>query len=126
MDFRKKNMHLIPNCEPPDRVQKWNPESSSYLKVVNIRKYPKISELYFQKIPWKITDLKRNFVILEIINSISSSKNDGISFILLIKSWMVYAVSMKSMRSHITGNEAEFLQNPYEIVSSYDGLKDGF
>ena len=55
--------------------------------------------------------MKRNFVILEIINSISSSKNDGISFVLLIKLWMVYAVSMKSMRSHITGNEAEFLQN---------------
>ena len=139
MDFRKENIHLIPNwfrsnpgvslgwCEPPDGVQKWNPESSSYLKVVNSTwKSPKISELYFQKKPWKITDLKRNFVILEIINSISSSKNDGISFILLIKSWMVYAVSMKSMRSHITGNEAEFLQNPYEIVSSYDGLKDGF
>ena len=32
---------------------------------------------------------------------------------------------MKSMRSHITGNEAEFLKNPYEIVS-YEGLKDGF
>ena len=85
MDFRKENIHLIPNwfrsnpgvslgwCEPPDGVQKWNPESFSYLKVVNSTwKSPKISELYFQKKPWKITDLKRNFVILEIINSIFS------------------------------------------------------
>ena len=57
-------------------------------------------------------NLKRNFVILEIINSISSLKNSGISFVLLIKLWMVYAVSMKSIRQHITGNESEFLQNP--------------
>ena len=41
---------------------------------------------------------------------------------------MVYAVPMKSIR-YITGNEAEFSQNSlslYEIVSCYDGLKDGF
>ena len=43
-------------------------------------------------------DLKRNFVTLEIFNSISSLKNDGISFVLLIKLWMVYAMSMKSIR----------------------------
>ena len=57
-------------------------------------------------------DLKRNFVTLEIFNSISSLKNDGISFVLLIKLWMVYAVSMKSIRQHITGNGSEFSQNP--------------
>ena len=85
-------------CEHPDRVQKWSPGSSSYSKVVNTWQYPKISELYFQKIPWKITDLKRNFVILEIINSISSLKNDGITFVFLIKLWMIHAMSMKSIR----------------------------
>ena len=47
------------------------------------RENPKISELPLQKIPWKNTDLKRNFVILEIINSISSLKNEEISFVLL-------------------------------------------
>ena len=47
------------------------------------REYPKISKLPLQKISWKITDLKRNFVILEIINSISSLKNEEISFVLL-------------------------------------------
>ena len=41
---------------------------------------------------------KRNFVILEIINSISSLKNDEISFVLLIKLRMVHALSMKSIR----------------------------
>ena len=85
MGFRKENIYLIPNwfrsnssvtpgcCEPPDGVQKWNPKSSSYLKVL---KALKISELHFQKIPWKITDLKINFVTLEILNPISSLKND--------------------------------------------------
>ena len=47
------------------------------------REYPKTSELPLQKIPWEITDLKRNFVILEIINSISSLKNEEISFVVL-------------------------------------------
>ena len=41
---------------------------------------------------------KRNFVILEIINSISSLKNEEISFVLLIKLWTVCAMSMKSTR----------------------------
>ena len=105
---------------PPDGLQKWNPESSSYLKVVNTWKSPKISELYFQKIPWKITNLKRNFVILDIINSIFSLKNDGISFVLLIELWMAYAVSMKSIIWHITGDEAEFSQNPpHSIWNSF-------
>ena len=110
MDLIKENMYLISNwlrsypgmtpgwCEPPDGAQKWNPKSSSYLKALKAWQYPKISELHFQKIPWKITDLKINFVILEVINSISSLKNDEISFVLLIKLWMLYAVSMKSTR----------------------------
>ena len=67
-------------CEPPDEVQKWDPKSSSYLKVLKAWKYPKISELPLQKIPWKINGLKRKFVILEIINSISLLKNDEIKF----------------------------------------------
>ena len=66
---------------------------------------------------------KRNFVILEIINSISSLKNEEISFVLLIKLWTVCAMSMKSIikldfcKTHCT---------LYEIVSCYDNLKDGF
>ena len=58
--------------EPPNGVRKQNSKSSSYLKVLKAWKYPKISELPIQKVPWKITNLRRNFVILEIINSISS------------------------------------------------------
>ena len=58
--------------ESPNGVRKQNSKSSSYLKVLKAWKYPKISELPIQKVPWKITNLRRNFVILEIINSISS------------------------------------------------------
>ena len=61
MDFGKENIHLIPNwlrsnpgksqgwCEPPDGVQKWNSESFSYLKVVNIWKSPKNKWIIFSK-----------------------------------------------------------------------------
>ena len=83
-------------CELPDGVQKSNPKSSSYVKVLKAwkkrildcsipREYPKINELLLQEIPWKIIDLKRILVILEIINSISSLKNEEISFVILIK-----------------------------------------
>ena len=107
-------------CEPPDGVQKWNPKSSSYLKALKAWKYSKVSELHFQKIPWKITDLKINFVILEIINSISTLKNDEISFVFLIKLWTLYVVLMKSIRCHISGSEAEFPQNPpHSMWSSF-------
>ena len=75
-----------------------NETRSSYLKVAKAWKYPKIKEWYFQKTPWKITDLKRNFIILEITHCICSVKNNGISFLLPIKLWMVYAVSVKSIR----------------------------
>ena len=59
------------------------------------REYPKISELPFQKISWEIKDMNRNFVILEIINSISSLKNEQISFVLLIKLWTVCTMLIK-------------------------------
>ena len=85
-------------CEPTDVVQKWNSKSSSYLKVLKAWKYPKISELPLQKIPWKINGLKRKFVILEIINSISLLKNDEIIFVLLRKLWTVCSMPMKSIR----------------------------
>ena len=110
IDFIKENIYLIPNwfrsnprvtpgwCEPLDGVHKWNRKTFSYLKILKSWKYAKISQLHFQKIPWKITDLKISFLILEIINSISSFKNDEICFVLLIKLWTLYAVSMKSIR----------------------------
>ena len=75
-------------CEPHDGVR----------KELKAWKYTKISELPRQKIAWKNTDLKINFVILRIINSICSLKNDEISFVLLIKLWTVCAMSMKSIR----------------------------
>ena len=106
-----QNVRCIPNvpgvdgalygvwwCEPTDVVQKWSPKSSSYLKVLKACKYPEISELPLQKIPWEMTNLKRNFVILEIIDSASSIKNDKISFALLIKLLTVCAMSLKSKR----------------------------
>ena len=43
---------------------------------------------------------EENFCYLEIINSMFSLKNDEISFVLLEKLLMVYAVSMKSIRFH--------------------------
>ena len=46
----------------------------------------------------KYFEEKRNFVILEIINSISSLKNEEISFVILSKLWRVCAMSMKSIR----------------------------
>ena len=75
-------------CEPHDGVR----------KVLKAWKYTKISGLPPQKIARKNTDLKINFVILQIINSICSLKNDEISFVLLIKLWTVCAMSMKSIR----------------------------
>ena len=56
------------------------PEKKIILEIYIPREYPKISELPLQIIPWKIADLKINFVILEIINSISSLKYEEISF----------------------------------------------
>ena len=73
-------------------------KAQTILRHLKPKNTPKVSELHFQKIPWKITNLKRNFVILKVINSISSLKNDEISFVLLIKLWTVYAESMKSIR----------------------------
>ena len=64
---------------------------------------------------------------LEIINSISSLKNEEISFVLLIKLWTVCALSVKSIRS--LGMKLNFRaihHTPYEIVLCYDVLKDGF
>ena len=75
-------------CEPHDGIR----------KVLKAWKYTKISELPRQKIAWKNTDLNIIFVILQIINSICSWKNDEISFVLLIKLWTVCAMSMKSIR----------------------------
>ena len=93
----------------PRWSRKWNPKSFSYLKVLKGWKYlilscsiprecPKISELPLQKIPWKITDLNKNFVTLEIIISISSLNNEEISFVLLSKLWTICAMSIKSIR----------------------------
>ena len=53
-------------------------------------------------------DLKRNCDTLEIINSISSFENEESSFVLTMKLLIVLAVSMKSIRLHIHGNEPEF------------------
>ena len=38
-------------------------------------------------------------------------KKYGITFVLLIKLWMVHAASMKTIRNK-AGNKAEFTQNP--------------
>ena len=55
------------------------------------------------KMPWKITILKRNFGILEVIKSISYFKNEESSFLFLIKLQAVNSVSIISVIIHPWG-----------------------
>ena len=74
--------------------------------------YLELSGVPLRRIPWKAVDQKRSFVILEIINSIYLFLGtEEISFFLLAKSHTGRAVSIKSAKKHIPGNETEFLKN---------------
>ena len=89
--------------------------------------YPKLSGLPFRKIPWKVVDWKRNFIILEIINSIYLFLKNWINcfFFLLVKLYAVHALSLKSTKISTSFrmklNFQKMHHTPYEIVSCWLG-----
>ena len=91
------------------------------------RDSPKLSGLPFRKIPWKVVDWKRNFVILEIINSIYLFLKNWINcfFFLLVKLYAVHAVSLKSTKISTSFrmklNFQKMHHTPYEVVSCWLG-----
>ena len=87
----------------------------------------KLSGLPFRKIPWKVVDWKRNFIILEIINSIYLFLKNWINcfFFLLVKLYAVHAVSLKSTKNSTSFrmklNFQKMHHTPYEVVSCWLG-----